>query len=334
MENQDNTMNSTEPKFENRLDLGPVKALAEALRTQFREVLVGQHHQVDYMLAALLAGGHVLVEGVPGLAKTLMARLMAASVGVDYRRIQFTPDLMPSDVTGTSVFNPKTLDFAFVKGPVFANFVLIDEINRAPAKTQAALFEVMEEATVTVAGESMALTQPFFVAATQNPIEHEGTYRLPEAQTDRFLFKIEVTYPAQQEEASILKSHHTQPAFEAVKTLKPVTNGAFILQARELVRRVHVEDRLIDYITALTAKSRNHSLISLGGSPRASLAVMNGAKAMAALSGRDFVTPEDIQHVFYPAMRHRIILSAEAEMSGRRPDDVLRMIMDSVEVPR
>ena len=327
-------MNGKEPEFENRLDLSPVKALADALRAQFREVLVGQHHQVDYMLAALLAGGHVLVEGVPGLAKTLMARLMAASIGVEYRRIQFTPDLMPSDVTGTSVFNPKTLEFSFVKGPVFANFVLIDEINRAPAKTQAALFEVMEEATVTVAGDSMELKQPFFVVATQNPVEHEGTYRLPEAQTDRFLFKIEVSYPDGQEETAILKSHHTQPAFEAVKKLKPVTDGSFILDARGLVRRVHVEDRLMTYITALTARTRNHSLISLGGSPRASIAVMNGAKAMAALSGRDFVTPEDIQHVFFPALRHRIILSAEAEMSGKRPDEILRMIVDSVEVPR
>lgn len=321
-------------EFEQRLDLTRITQGAEAIKSSLSKVLVGQEKQIDLLLAAVLAGGHVLIEGVPGLAKTLMARLLAACIGVPYQRIQFTPDLMPSDVTGTSVFNPKTLLFSFTKGPIFSNFVLIDEINRAPAKTQAALFEVMEEATVTVAGETHTLSQPFFVVATQNPVEHEGTYRLPEAQTDRFLFKLDITYPTSEQEVRVLQRHHVQPAFKSVEMMHPATDADFIREARALTAKVHVEVRLMEYITAIVGKTRNHVLITLGGSPRASIAILSGAKAIAALSARDFVSPEDIQQVALPALRHRIILSAEAEMSGKRPDDILRDILQAIEVPR
>lgn len=321
-------------EFENRLDLTRISEGAAAIKSSLSNVLVGQEQQVELLLAAVLSGGHVLIEGVPGLAKTLMARLLAATIGVPYQRIQFTPDLMPSDVTGTSVFNPKTLEFSFSKGPIFSNFVLIDEINRAPAKTQAALFEVMEEGTVTVARETHVLSQPFFVVATQNPVEHEGTYRLPEAQTDRFLFKLEINYPSAEQEVQVLKRHHVQPAFKAVEEMSPATDPNFITEARKLTAQVHVEDRLMEYISAIVGKTRNHGLITLGGSPRASIAILSSSKAIAALSGRDFVSPEDIQQVVIPALRHRLILSAEAEMSGKRPDDVLRDILHSVEVPR
>lgn len=324
---------ATKP-FESRLDLTELHDGVNRIREALSSVLVGQQHQVDLLLSALLANGHVLIEGVPGLAKTLMARALSAAVGVTFSRLQFTPDLMPTDVTGTSMFNPKTQEFQYHQGPVFANFVLIDEINRAPAKTQAALFEVMEEKTVTAAGKTYRMDEPFFVMATQNPIEHEGTYRLPEAQIDRFMYKLELSYPSLEEEIGILGAHHLKPAYSALQDMKPVVDDAFVKRSRELVQKVHVETPLLKYIATLVGKTRNHKFISLGASPRASLALLSGSKSLAALNGRDFVTPEDVQLVLIPALRHRMMLSAEAEMEGKRPDGMLKSLINSVEVPR
>jgi len=338
MEEQNNveqqSVNSNSRPFESRLDLSELHDGVNSIREALSGVLVGQQHQVELLLSALLANGHVLIEGVPGLAKTLMARALAAAVGVEFSRIQFTPDLMPTDVTGTSMFSPKTQEFQYHKGPVFSNFVLIDEINRAPAKTQAALFEVMEERTVTAAGNTYKMDEPFFVMATQNPIEHEGTYRLPEAQIDRFMYKLELSYPSLEDEVGILRAHHQKPAYSALQDMKPVVDGDFVRRSRALVQQVHVEAPLLTYIATLVGKTRNHKFISLGASPRASLALLNGAKSLAALQGRDFITPEDVQSVLIPALRHRMMLSAEAEMEGKRPDGMLKSLINSVEVPR
>ena len=338
MEKQDNEGLQPEKEaskpFENRLDMAELHEGVNRIREVLSGVLVGQRHQVDLLLSALLANAHVLIEGVPGLAKTLMARALSAAVGVKFSRLQFTPDLMPTDVTGTSIFNSKTQDFQYHKGPVFANFVLIDEINRAPAKTQAALFEVMEEKTVTAGGNTYHMDEPFFVMATQNPIEHEGTYRLPEAQIDRFMYKLELSYPSLEEEIGILGAHHQKPAYSALKDIEPVVDAAFVKRSRAMVQKVHVETALLKYIATLVGKTRNHKFISLGASPRASLALLSGSKSLAALNGRDFVTPEDVQAVLIPALRHRIMLSAEAEMEGKRPDGMLKSLINSVEVPR
>lgn len=338
MEKRDNEElqpeNEASKPFENRLDMGELHEGVNRIREVLSGVLVGQRHQVDLLLSALLANGHVLIEGVPGLAKTLMARALSAAVGVKFSRLQFTPDLMPTDVTGTSMFNSKTQDFQYHKGPIFANFVLIDEINRAPAKTQAALFEVMEEKTVTAGGNTYHMDEPFFVMATQNPIEHEGTYRLPEAQIDRFMYKLELSYPSLEEEIGILGAHHQKPAYSALKDIEPVVDAAFVKRSRTLVQKVHVETPLLKYIATLVSKTRNHKFISLGASPRASLALLSGSKSLAALNGRDFVTPEDVQAVLIPALRHRMMLSAEAEMEGKRPDGMLKSLINSVEVPR
>ncbi len=320
--------------FESRLDLSELHEGANRIREQFASVLIGQEKQITLLLCAFFSGGHVLIEGVPGLAKTLMARVLAASTDARFSRIQFTPDLMPTDVTGTSMYNPKTREFSYHKGPIFAQCVLIDEINRAPAKTQAALFEVMEERTVTAGGETYRLDEPFFVMATQNPIEHEGTYRLPEAQIDRFMFKLRLGYPDTEEEIRILQAHHTRPAFDALKNLKPVVDAGFINRSRALVQKVHVEPPIFRYITELTSKTRNHKFINLGASPRASVNLLNGSKAFAAIDGRDFVAPEDVQAVLIPTLQHRILLSAEAEMEGKRPDSMLQSLIRSVEVPR
>jgi len=320
--------------FENRLDLSALHESIQRIREQFSTILIGQTAQIDMLLCALLSNGHVLIEGVPGLAKTLMSRTLAQCINARFSRIQFTPDLMPTDVLGTTIFNPKSQEFSYHKGPVFSNIVLIDEINRAPAKTQAALFEVMEERTVTNSGTTWRMEEPFFVMATQNPVEHEGTYRLPEAQVDRFLFKLEIGYPELEEEVRILEAHHSRPAFQALEKLEPAITKEAVLEARQLITKVHVEKPLMEYITSIVAGTRNHKSISLGASPRASIAILTGAKAFAAIQGRDFITPEDVRYILLPALRHRIVLSAEAEMEGRKTDRVINSIADTVDVPR
>jgi MoxR-like ATPase len=276
----------------------------------------------------------VLIEGVPGVAKTLTAKLLSKIISADFSRIQFTPDLMPSDVLGTTIYNMKTSEFEFRPGPVFSNIILIDEINRAPAKTQAALFEVMEERQVTVDGETHKMKNPYLVLATQNPIEHEGTYRLPEAQLDRFIFKVLATYPSLDEEVAILQRHHHRKGLQAVAEVSPILTAQQIIHFRQHAQQVHVEDNLVKYIAQIIQETRNNAMLFLGASPRASIAILVSAKAYAMIQGRDFVNPEDIKFVALPVLRHRIILSPEKEMEGISPDEVVKQIIDKIEVPR
>jgi MoxR-like ATPase len=306
----------------------------ENIKNEIRKVVVGQEKSIDLLVAGLLTGGHILIEGVPGIAKTLTAKLLSKTLNVDFSRIQFTPDLMPSDVVGTSVFNVKTSEFSFKKGPVFSNIVLIDEINRAPAKTQAALFEVMEESQVTVDGTSYKMKMPFFVIATQNPIEQEGTYRLPEAQLDRFLFKINMEYPSFEEERAILYRFKDDFAAKITNDVNAVVTVQDLAECREAIKKVYIKDELLDYIAAVVHKTRTHSDLYLGASPRASLALMKTAKAVAAMAGRDFVTPDDIRFVSYPVLNHRVVLTAEHEMEGYTTKEVIDQIIKNVEVPR
>ena len=320
--------------FEQRTDLSGFNAVVDNLKSEIGKVIVGQDQMVELLLAAILADGHVLIEGVPGVAKTLTAKLLSRSISTGFSRIQFTPDLMPSDVTGTSVFNPKDTVFQFRPGPIFSNIVLIDEINRAPAKTQAALFEVMEERQVTVDGQTYPLQLPFMVVATQNPIEQEGTYHLPEAQLDRFLFKILVTYPSIQEEVRVLMHHHKATLDDLAQQVQPVLSPEELQALRQQVRAVHVEEKLMTFITNIVAKTRNNKGIYLGASPRASIGIMNGAKALAAMRARDFVTPDDVIYIAPAVLRHRIQLSPEKEMEGSNPDEVIAQIIQAVEVPR
>jgi MoxR-like ATPase len=320
--------------FEQRTDLGSLQQSVENLKTEIGKVIVGQEEMIELLLAAILADGHVLIEGVPGVAKTLTAKLLAKTVSIDFSRIQFTPDMMPSDVIGTMVFNPKDINFQFRKGPIFSHLVLIDEINRAPAKTQAALFEVMEERQVTVDGTTYPISAPFMVLATQNPIEQEGTYHLPEAQLDRFLFKIEVNYPNAEQEFRIVAHHHRSGLENQLNEVGPVLSAEQITALRNQVRSIHIEDKLINFITAIVAGTRNHKSIYLGASPRASIGVLNGAKAIAAMRGRDFVTPEDIIFIVPHVLRHRIVLSPEKEMEGAQTDDVIAQLIQSIDVPR
>ncbi|MES2109941.1 MAG: MoxR family ATPase [Bacteroidota bacterium] len=320
--------------FEQRTDLSRLTAAVEQIKATLSKIIVGQHESIDLLIAGILAEGHVLIEGVPGVAKTLTAKLIAKSIDAKYSRIQFTPDLMPSDILGTSVFNPKTTEFEFKAGPVFGNIILIDEINRAPAKTQSALFEVMEERQLTMDGQVYKMDEPFIVLATQNPVEHEGTYRLPEAQLDRFLFKIEVKYPSLDEEIAILTQQHQKKTADQLSDIKPVLSGSDIVALRSVVRGLHVEDKLLVYAAQIIHESRNNKSLYLGGSPRASLAIINAAKAVAAIKGRDFVTPDDINYVVAPVLRHRIMLTPDKEMEGVSPDDVISQIIKKVEVPR
>lgn len=320
--------------FENRLDVLPVKRAADLVRGELHKVIIGQDKMLDQLLAALFCGGHVLVEGVPGIAKTLTAKLLAQSLKLDFSRIQFTPDLMPSDVVGTNVFNLKDSEFHFNRGPVFANIVLIDEINRAPAKTQAALFEVMEEYQVTVDGETYQMDFPFFVIATQNPIEQEGTYKLPEAQLDRFIFKIIIDYPDLEEEKQILRRFKSDFTLAQKSTVNPVLSAHEIQECRQIVEQVFIREELLDYIAAIVHNSRNNGDLFLGASPRASLAILKASKAMAAMRGRDFVTPDDIQEVAYPVLNHRVILTPEREMEGYETAEVINDMVRKVEVPR
>jgi MoxR-like ATPase len=320
--------------FENRLDLRALNESIKKIREEVGRVLVGQEQMVDLIITAILADGHVLIEGVPGVAKTLTAKLVSKVIAVKFSRIQFTPDLMPSDVLGTSVYNVKNAAFEFKAGPIFSNIVLIDEINRAPAKTQAALFEVMEERQVTVDGTTYLLEPPYIVVATQNPIEHEGTYRLPEAQLDRFLFKIQVTYPSFEQEVSILAGHHQRKNIQPLAGVTAVLSADEIRSYREVVRQIHVEENVLRYIAQIIHETRNSPSLFLGASPRASVAILNATKAYAALHGRDFVTPEDVKVIALPVLRHRVILTPDKEMEGITTDDVVKQIVDKIEVPR
>lgn len=306
----------------------------ESIKSEISKVIVGQEQMIDLLIAALLADGHVLIEGVPGVAKTLTAKLLARCIDAPFSRIQFTPDLMPSDVIGTSIFNPQTTAFTFKHGPVFSSIVLIDEINRAPAKTQAALFEVMEERQITYDGVTYKMPQPFMVLATQNPVEHEGTYRLPEAQLDRFLFKIEVGYPTPEDEIKILEYAHKGITTHFTDAVNPVLTADAITQYRTIVNNIHIEEKVLKYIAELVYETRNNKSIFLGGSPRASVAVLRSAKAIAAISGRDFVTPDDVVKVLHPVLCHRIILTPEREMEGGTAADVIKDISKKIEVPR
>ena len=320
--------------FEPRTDLSSFQTSVQTLKEELGKVIVGQEQMVELLLAAMLADGHVLIEGVPGVAKTLTAKLLSKSIAVGFSRIQFTPDLMPSDVIGTSIFNPKESSFQFKQGPIFSNIVLIDEINRAPAKTQAALFEVMEERQVTVDGQTYTLAAPFLVVATQNPIEQEGTYHLPEAQLDRFLFKINVTYPTLHQEFQVLMNHHQSNLENMISLVHPVITPQQMAALKTQVRAIMVEEKLISFITTIVAHTRNHKSIYLGASPRASIGILNGSKAVAAMHGRDFVTPDDIIYVTPAVLRHRIVLTPEKEMEGTSTDDVITQIVHGIEVPR
>ncbi|WP_290792053.1 AAA family ATPase [Flavihumibacter sp. UBA7668] len=320
--------------FDERTNLANLNLAVDSLKEEVAKVIIGQENMIELLLVAILADGHVLIEGVPGVAKTLTARLLSKAVDVGFSRIQFTPDLMPSDVLGTSIFHPQQASFQFRRGPVFSNLILIDEINRAPAKTQAALFEVMEEKQVTIDGQTYQMGAPFMVVATQNPVEQEGTYHLPEAQLDRFLFKINVGYPSPDQEVSILKLHHEQGNENLLNTIQPVMGRELLLNLRKQVKQIHIEEKLLGFIASLVAQTRNHKHIYLGASPRASIGIMNASKSYAAINGRDFVTPEDIVFVTAPVLRHRIIITPEKEMEGGTPDEVIQEIIQSIEVPR
>ena len=320
--------------FQSRIDMEELSQSLESIKSEIAKVIVGQESMVEHLLAALLANGHVIIEGVPGVAKTVTAKLLAKTIDIGFSRIQFTPDLMPSDILGTSVFNVKTSEFEFKKGPIFSNFILIDEINRSPAKTQAALFEVMEEWQVTMDGIPYEMEAPFMVVATQNPIEHEGTYRLPEAQLDRFLFKIEVKYPTLNQEIEIISNQHKTKSNDKTQAVNKVISGEQLKKYQDIVKNIVVEPHLIEYIAKITIATRENQFLYLGASPRASLALLNASKAFAAIRGRDFVTPEDIKEASYAVLRHRIAVSPEREMEGLSTDEVIRQILEGIEIPR
>lgn len=322
-----------ETTFESRIDFSELSDKISVLREQMGQVIVGQREVVDLLLTALLANGHVLIEGVPGVAKTLMAKVLAQLIDVRFCRLQFTPDLMPGDVLGTSVFMPSASRFEFRRGPVFTNILLVDEINRSPAKTQAALFEVMEERQVTNDGMEYQMEFPFMVVATQNPVEHEGTYRLPEAQLDRFMFKILVDYPNRTEEIEILNLHD-QGGIESWREQIAVLTVAELKALRERIQHVHVDEKIKTFIVDIIGTTRNNGWLYLGASPRASIALMNGAKVFAALQGRDFVVPEDVLYLAPAVLRHRVQLSAEKELEGLTADQVLGQLIAKVEIPR
>jgi ATPase, AAA family len=331
----DETLNNNiEENSQERTDLAEFSEKVSQIKREISRVVVGQHEAIDLLLTAILADGHVLIEGVPGVAKTLLARLMSRLIDARFSRIQFTPDLMPSDVLGTTVFNMKSSEFEFHKGPVFSDLVLVDEINRSPAKTQAALFEVMEERQVTIDGLTHRMGSIYTIIATQNPVEQEGTYRLPEAQLDRFLFKIRMGYPSVDEEVDILKRHQDNVKLTKLEEVKPVLSIDELLKMREKLQSVYVEESLLRYIATIIQQTRTSKAVYLGASPRATVAMLNASKASALLNGRDFVTPEDIKFVTPSILQHRLILTAEAEMEGYTALKVAQKLIDKVEVPK
>lgn len=326
--------NKMEENKAERTDLQDFSEKITQLKKAIGNVIVGQQEAVDLLLTAILADGHVLIEGVPGVAKTLLARLVSRLIDARFSRIQFTPDLMPSDVLGTTVFNMKTSEFDFHQGPVFAEVVLVDEINRAPAKTQAALFEVMEERQVTIDGVSHRMNDLYTIIATQNPVEQEGTYRLPEAQLDRFLFKIRMSYPTLEEEVSVLQHHQENRKLVKLDDIQPLLSVRELLNMRQQLQEVYIEDSLLRYIASIVQQTRMSKAVYLGASPRAAVAMLNASKAYAMLSGRDFVTPEDIKFVTPNILQHRLLLTAEAEMEGYTALKVAQKLIDKVEVPK
>jgi MoxR-like ATPase len=334
METPNTETNLENLKFENRIDLAELQASVFKIKQQLQKIIVGQKDMMDLLLVALLADGHVLIEGVPGVAKTITAKLLSRTIDVGFSRIQFTPDLMPSDILGTSVFNIKTSEFEFKKGPIFSNMILIDEINRAPAKTQAALFEVMEEKQVTMDGATYKMEEPFVVLATQNPIEQEGTYRLPEAQLDRFLFKVIVEYPDAEEELEIIMREQALENTTKISKIATVIKGAKIVEFRGLVNQIKIEENLLKYIANVVVNTRSNSFLYLGASPRASIAILSASKAFAAIDGRDFVTPEDIKRATIPVLQHRVIVTPEREMEGLTSKQIIEQIIEAVEIPR
>ncbi|WP_299779726.1 MoxR family ATPase [uncultured Formosa sp.] len=334
MEEQINTEVSENIEFKNRIDVSELQEAVHNIKKQLKKVIVGQKDMMDLLIVALLANGHVLIEGVPGVAKTITAKLLSKTMDVDFSRIQFTPDLMPSDILGTSVFNAKTSDFEFKKGPIFSSMILIDEINRAPAKTQAALFEVMEEKQVTIDGKTYKMKEPFIVLATQNPIEQEGTYRLPEAQLDRFLFKINVEYPTANEELEIIIREQALVNANKIEKIEAIITGEKIEHYRALINQINLEDNLLKYIANIVVNTRSNSFLYLGASPRASIAILKASKAFAAIEGRDFVTPEDIKKAAIPVLQHRVIVTPEREMEGLSSIQIIEQIIEAVEIPR
>ena len=331
----DETLNNNiEENSQERTDLAEFSEKVSQIKREVSRVVVGQHEAIDLLLTAILADGHVLIEGVPGVAKTLLARLMSRLIDARFSRIQFTPDLMPSDVLGTTVFHMKSSEFEFHRGPVFSDLVLVDEINRSPAKTQAALFEVMEERQVTIDGSTHHMGSIYTIIATQNPVEQEGTYRLPEAQLDRFLFKIHMGYPSVDEEVDILKRHQDNVKLTKLEEIKPVLSIDELLKMREKLQSVYVEESLLRYIATIIQQTRTSKAVYLGASPRAAVAMLNASKASALLNGRDFVTPEDIKFVTPSILQHRLILTAEAEMEGYTALKVAQKLIDKVEVPK
>jgi len=315
-------------------DVTYIAELMHKVKQEASKVIIGQDELIEKLLVAMLVRGNVLLEGVPGIAKTLAARVLAQCVSTEFTRIQFTPDLMPADILGTMVYNMKEGEFEFRKGPIFSNIILIDEVNRAPAKTQAALMEVMEERQVTIEGQTHQMEQPFFIIATQNPVEQEGTYKLPEAQMDRFLFRLELGYPDLEVEKGILTRFRDDFGGKQEQSLSPVLSKTDIEKAQAIVEKVHIKDELIDYLARIVISTRSNGDLYLGASPRASLSILRSAKAMALIRGRSFVTPDDIKDVTYPVLNHRIILSHEREMEGLEIRDVISRLVDDIEVPR
>lgn len=327
-------MENNDLNFDNRVPLEELKITVEQIKQELAQVIVGQQNFIELLIVSVLIDGHALIEGVPGIAKTVTAKLFAKTLKTGFSRIQFTPDLMPSDILGTSVFNVKNSEFEFKKGPIFSNVILIDEINRAPAKTQAALFETMEERQATVDGTTYPMAEPFIVLATQNPIEQEGTYALPEAQLDRFIFKIKVDYPSVEEEVKIVQTHHERKGEKPQDKIKAVLTPKKLAEFKKNIHDIIVEEKIINYIANIITSTRNHPHLYLGASPRASIATLATSKAFAAISGRDFVIPEDVKKALVPVLNHRVILTPEREMEGMSTENVIHMIMESVEIPR